>query len=283
MSMSSIPPTVSTTERTVLHADQDLARQLERTEGAANAAFVSARAKLDPRSGATWTDIAGVYAMYDSPESPLTQTFGLGLFDDIGDAELDRLERFFQDRGAPVHHEATPFLPADLLALLTARNYRPLEFSTVLIRPTTLPAARASIVRIRDVTESDRDTWARTAGEGWSSESRELADFVEAFGRVITRADNVHCFLAEQDGEPIGAAAMTLHGSVALLAGASTIPARRREGVQQALLEHRLHFAADRGADMAMVVTAPGSASQRNAERQGFRVAYTRTKWKLFV
>jgi hypothetical protein len=25
---------------------------------------------------------------------------------------------------------------------------------------------------------------------------------------------------------------------------------------------------------------APGSASQRNAERHGFRIAYTRTKWQ---
>ena len=29
-----------------------------------------------------------------------------------------------------------------------------------------------------------------------------------------------------------------------------------------------------------MMVTAVGSQSQRNAERNGFRVAYTRTKWQ---
>jgi hypothetical protein len=29
------------------------------------------------------------------------------------------------------------------------------------------------------------------------------------------------------------------------------------------------------------MVAAPGSDSQRNAERAGFRVAYTRTKWCL--
>jgi hypothetical protein len=27
------------------------------------------------------------------------------------------------------------------------------------------------------------------------------------------------------------------------------------------------------------MVTQPGSGSQRNAERHGFRIAYTRTKW----
>jgi hypothetical protein len=30
-----------------------------------------------------------------------------------------------------------------------------------------------------------------------------------------------------------------------------------------------------------MMVALPGSGSQRNAERQGFRTVYTRTKWQL--
>jgi hypothetical protein len=30
-----------------------------------------------------------------------------------------------------------------------------------------------------------------------------------------------------------------------------------------------------------MVCAAPGSTSQRNAERNGFRIAYTRIKWHL--
>jgi hypothetical protein len=47
------------------------------------------------------------------------------------------------------------------------------------------------------------------------------------------------------------------------------------------LLEARLHFAADAGCNIAMLCAEPGSASQRNAERQGFRIAYSRTKWKL--
>jgi hypothetical protein len=30
-----------------------------------------------------------------------------------------------------------------------------------------------------------------------------------------------------------------------------------------------------------MMGAAPGSVSQRNAEKNGFRIAYTRTKWQL--
>jgi predicted acetyltransferase len=68
---------------------------------------------------------------------------------------------------------------------------------------------------------------------------------------------------------------------VALMAGASTIPDARKQGAQLALLENRLRFAAEQGCDIAMMCALPGSASQRNAERQGFRIAYTRIKWQL--
>jgi hypothetical protein len=68
---------------------------------------------------------------------------------------------------------------------------------------------------------------------------------------------------------------------VALLAGASTIPAAREQGAQLALLNSRLRYAAEHGCDIGMLCAEPGSASQRNAERHGFRIAYTRIKWQL--
>jgi hypothetical protein len=88
-------------------------------------------------------------------------------------------------------------------------------------------------------------------------------------------------FLAEIDGRPIATGAMFIHDGVALLAGASTIPEGRKQGAQLALLETRLRYAAEKGCDIAMMGALPGSASQRNAERQGFRIAYTRIKWGL--
>ena len=86
-------------------------------------------------------------------------------------------------------------------------------------------------------------------------------------------------FIAELEGQAVAAAAVSLHDGVALLAGASTIPTARRQGAQLALLETRLRYAAAEGCDLAMICAQPGSASQRNAERQGFRIAYTRLKW----
>ncbi|HEX7938093.1 MAG TPA: hypothetical protein VF483_03820, partial [Gemmatimonadaceae bacterium] len=76
---------------------------------------------------------------------------------------------------------------------------------------------------------------------------------------------------------------VNLHEDIALFGGACTIPTARKKGAQTALLRARLKFAAQHGADLAMVVTQPGSASQRNALRQGFRPVYTRAKWRRAI
>jgi GNAT superfamily N-acetyltransferase len=108
-----------------------------------------------------------------------------------------------------------------------------------------------------------------------------VGDFMLSFGRVSARKTSGFSFLAELDGDRVAAGGLTLHDRVALLAGASTIPEARRKGAQNALLDARLRFAALRGCDIAMMCALPGSASQRNAERHGFRIAYTRIKWRL--
>jgi GNAT superfamily N-acetyltransferase len=264
--------------------DLALARRLERTEAGANAAFVTARARLQPEVGATWTEIAGAYAMFDGIGSPLTQSFGLGMFAEPFDADFDALESFFRDRGAEVHHEISPLADASLLARLTGRGYRPVELTSILFRPVPrepLAMTGEDGLRMRRVGVDEADLWARVTADGWSSESPEIAGFVLEMGKVSVRSEGTDCFLAELDGAPAAAGGLYIGEGVALLAGASTLPAQRGRGAQRALLQARLGFAAEQGCDLVMMGASPGSASQRNAERQGFRIAYTRIKWHL--
>jgi hypothetical protein len=99
-------------------ADRSLSCRLERAEGLANAAFVEARARLMPELGARWISIAGAWAMFDGADSPLSQTFGLGLFQVPTGAELTTIGDFFKERGARVFHEVSPLADKTLLALL---------------------------------------------------------------------------------------------------------------------------------------------------------------------
>jgi GNAT superfamily N-acetyltransferase len=261
--------------------DVALARRLERAEGAANAACVDARREVHPQVGAAWMEVGGVYAMFDGAASPMTQTFGLGIFDRIGDAELDRIEAFFNERSAPTFHEVSAFAPPETLNLLSARGYAPIETSTVLVLPTPGPSREeAGPVTVREIVEAESGLWARVAAQGWSSEAPQLGTYIEELGVIMSRARGVHCFIGELDGEAVAAGTLNISNGVALLAGASTIPAARRRGAQRALLRARLDFAAARGIGLAMVVAQPGSASQRNAVRQGFRPVYVRAKWQ---
>lgn len=267
-----------------IFADLQLARRLERTEAQANAMFVEARARVSPESGAAWIECGGAYGMFDGPGSPLTQTFGLGLFEPASDATLKTFETFFHDRGAPVFHETSPIAGPSLLDLLNKRGYKPVEYSTVLFREIGDGVASAPdpAIRVRIVNAAaEGKLWADTAARGWASEQPGLMDFIRELATINAARAKPLCFLGELDGVPGATGDMSIHDGVALFAGASTVPEMRRKGLQYALLAARMQYAKTQGCELAMMCAAPGSASQRNAERHGFRIAYTRVKWQL--
>ncbi len=262
--------------------DLELSRRLERTEGAVGTSFPPIKQRLVPECGAIWQDFAGTYAMFDGPDSPFTQTFGLGLFEATTPALLSDIEAFFEDRGAAVMHEVSPLAGIDTVALLADRGYRPIEMSTVLVQgiegATRAPASQGLAVRTME--PPDRAAWIETTLAGWGNDV-VFAPIMRSVVEILSANDAMVHFMVERDGAPIATGSLGIHEGVAILAGASTIPSARGHGAQTILLGARLAEAERRGCEIAMMVTAPGSTSQRNAERRGFRVAYTRTKWRL--
>ena len=266
----------------MLFSDLALSRRLERAEGQACLQFAKARRRMFPDSGAEWMECGGAYAVFDRVDSRVTQTFALGLFEELSGATLDVIERFFLDRGACVDHEVSPLAGAAALALLCARNYKPIEISSVLYRPVEQPrAADSGAIQVRVARPDEAQLWNNISASGWTHEHPELADFVLQMGSVFTEREQTVCFLADVDGTPGAAGVLCMHDGVALFGGSSTVPELRRRGLQSALLEERLRYAFDHGCDVAMMAAEVGSNSQRNAERKGFRIAYTRTKWRL--
>ncbi|MDQ3713863.1 MAG: GNAT family N-acetyltransferase [Acidobacteriota bacterium] len=268
-----------------IFSDKSFSQKLERAEAVTSADFEETRARLFPASGAEWIEVGGAYAMFDGIASPLTQTFGLGVFDEIIDVELDEIEAFFKRHNAPVFHEVSPLADASLIGLLNERGYQPIELTSVMYR--MLQAENAfgsptnSRVLARIVSGDEIDIFAETSVAGSSAEMPEFADFGIELCKIGAVSKGASPFIAELDGKPIATGMLFVYEDVALLGGASTIPEWRRNGAQNALLEARLRFAAERGCRLATMGASPGSQSQRNAEKNGFRVAYTRTKWQL--
>ncbi len=266
----------------MMFSDLGLARRLESTEAFACAQFAVTRKRVHPESASTWMTRAGATVVFDGVDAPTTQTFGLGLFEGVTPEILDEIERFFLDRGAEVMHEVCPFAGAATLDLLCERGYRPFEISSVLYRAVETPTdAIGSNMRVRVVVQDEAQMWSDVNARGWTHEHPEFEGFVRSAGSLMVAREGSPCFLAEIDGVAGAAGALTLHEGVALFGGAATVPEMRRKGLQAALLHERMRYAAGHGSDLAMMVAEAGSNSQRNAERKGFRVAYTRLKWKL--
>jgi hypothetical protein len=270
----------------MIYSDRTLSQKLERTEARSNADFVETRGRVSPDSGAKWIEVAGAYAMFDGVESPLTQTFGLGIFEDATEEHLDTIETFFRERGSATFHEVSPMTDPSLMGMLSDRGYRPIELTSVMYLsiPDLDPRIADSVnpeIKVRIIDESEADHWAEIAAAGWKSEIPELVDYLKGIGQISSRTEGGRPFIAELDGQAIATGGFQMYGDVCILAGASTIPESRRQGAQNALLAARLQYARENGCNFAMMCAMPGSQSQKNAQKNGFAIAYTRTKWHL--
>jgi len=264
-----------------LFADHALAWRLESAEGFACAQFALARKRLNPACNSAVIRCAGADIVFDGIDAPTTQTFGLGMSEPLTAEVLDTIERFFLDRGTIPMHEVSPFAGTAALDLLCSRNYRPFEISNVLYRTIEAPTdPLPDGIQIRIVAIAEAPLWSTINARGWTHEHPEYEEFLKDVGAVLVAREDGPCFLAEIDGTPAAAGSLCIHEGVALFAGAATVPEHRRRGLQAALLAERMRYAAAHGCDLAMMVAEAGSNSQRNAERRGFRVAYTRLKWK---
>jgi GNAT superfamily N-acetyltransferase len=259
----------------MLFADALLARRIEAAE-AANARGCSTEADGSP---AAVLEAAGGCAIFVGADSPLTQAVGMGLNGPVGDGELDLVECFFRSRGAAVSIDVCPLADPRLLRMLEQRDYRVTEFNNVMARRLAgleiVMAARA-----RRATAGEGDLWAYTVGQGFFEQS-ELTTAELNVGRAIFGMPGAMCYLASvENGELAGGAASAVHGGLATLFADSVIPRFRRLGLHRELIAARLNEAVAQGCDLATATTLPGSASQRNYERLGFEVVYTKVTMK---
>lgn len=253
----------------MIFADLRLARRIEAAEAAI------ARGCAETQPGAVVAEYGGGMALYLGPESPLTHAVGMGLNGPVREAEIDAVETFFRSRGARVSIELCPLADAALLTSLGERGYRPQEFNNVLVK--SLAEAEICLTpRVRRAREAEQDLWSHTVGEGFF-EQPELTDEEMNVGRAIFRMPGALCYLGSlEDGSPAAGGALFMGNGLATLFADSTVLQFRRRGLHRELIVARLNETRAQGCDLAAATTAPGSTSQRNYERLGFRVAYTK-------
>ncbi|HYL63213.1 MAG TPA: GNAT family N-acetyltransferase [Candidatus Methylomirabilis sp.] len=266
----------------LLTLDLELARRIEHAEAQAAVECAEALKRFRPASGAAVRRIAGGFAVYCGKNSPITQAVGMGLDGAVSAQEFDALEEFYRSREEDVRVETCPLADPTFIELFGRRGYRVTEFSNVLARP--IGADEEWLDSGGDVTveragKDKIDLWTQTVSQGFADQFPVSHELLETM-KMFAFAPKTELYLASVDGKVAGGGTLALHDGVAGLFGASTLPVARRRGVQTALLLRRLARAAQAGSDLAVSLAQPGSTSQRNIARQGFRVMYTRVKFE---
>lgn len=204
---------------------------------------------------------AGAVAAFTGPDSPLTTVKGLRA--SAREDDLAAIEEFLFDRGAArVVIEAPPWFPAELLI---ARGYSAVDTENVLARtvePCELPVGVEAL--------ADPGAWTALQSDAFASPLEGLWPVLHALPGALNLG-------IREKGSWVAAAQSISFGDVALFACDGTHPEARGRGYQTAIIQARLHHAARLEHTWATAEVAPGSGSERNYLRAGFRRAYQRT------
>jgi GNAT superfamily N-acetyltransferase len=275
-----------------MFADVALALRIDAAEARLSRSIAVGLPATDGPHSAFAIPMGSGFAVFGKVGSPINKVIGIGIDATVTADELDEIEGAFRVRGEDVRVELSTLARVEVGALLTARGYRLRGFENVLGLDLRAPFASADLahVAVDLAADGELSPWLEVLVDGFMQPDdsgvpgeaypRALAEEVT---RDFARSSDVQRYVARIDGEPAGSASMRLDGGIAAMCGASTLPARRRRGVQQALLQRRIEDARVAGCDVAVVTTAPGTQSQSNAERRGFRLLYSRALLVLSV
>jgi GNAT superfamily N-acetyltransferase len=242
-----------------MFSDTALARRIEAAEA------------LNSAGSGESIAICGGYATFAGVGSPLTHAIGLGMNGPVNAAQFEAMEHFFRARGVPVNLDFCPHADFSFVELLGAGGYRIVECNNVLVAP----VAGSSEARVRMAARNEEPLWTSTMLDGFFP-CREHSKIELELGPRLLNLEQASAWFGMSGGRPVSAGAMNARGKLALLFADSTLEPYRGQGLHLALIRARMQHAASLGCDLATASTAPGSVSQRNYERAGFRVVYTK-------
>jgi ribosomal protein S18 acetylase RimI-like enzyme len=248
-------------------ADLPLVRVLEHAAARNLEDYVAAFQRLFPHMNADCIGVAGGVAAFTGVGSPLTTVKGTR--PEISAADLERIESFFRDHDAStVTIEAAPWLHKESRRALDERGYQAMDHEDVVVatsggrrshhahRTEPIPASEWPEVLRRSSDLPDRSPMSELTVSSAHLTNAQLYG-ISAKGRWIACAQSVP------------------YDDVVIFSNDATRPEARRQGAQATLIEARLEALGAGTTVMAEV--APGSASERNYQRFGFRLAYART------
>ncbi len=258
--------------------DAELAARIEAADAQSLAALVRLHLHSDPEAEGDVLAVAGGWAVFSELGRQFCQARGLGLEAAVGDDDLRRIEAFYDGCDGACRITLCPYADPTLIELTSARGYTIEELTNVWAQPldasTPGPEPTPGLT-IEAVDARMTSGWAHTVASGFAGKGGPSAAAIGLF-ELIGRSEGTVCYLARLASRPCGGAAMHLRDGVARLFAASVLAGCRGRGVHRALIGRRAADAAAMGCDLAVIQALPGRLAERNAQRGGFHLAYTR-------
>lgn len=251
----------------------ELVRRLERAE-----AEVSLRtAEVCRARGADMRvrRALGGWAIDFGPGSPLSQVLFAGMDGEVEEREFADVEGAFFARDVAAAISLCPYADPSLVRILGKRGYRISHFEHTMLRELSGDALEQPAPHVRLAAKADWPACTDVVCGAFFPDGDAPAS-VRGLFELLYDAEGAAVFLATRGGVVAACGGATIAGEVAVLAGDGTLKGFRGTGLQNALIRARCEYARRQGCELAMSSTVPGSTSQRNYERQGFRVAYTK-------
>ena len=187
-----------------------------------------------------------------------------------GDGErVAEILSFYGDLALRPWLEVTPGVQLSAEAAL-------LGFQSVLFGPVSEVAEPSLPVRETD----DVGATARLLLDAFGVPPEIAERHAPALARATARTSG-RTFVIDLDDRRVAGAILTTMDGLGCLAMAGTLPEFRGRGCQSALITARIAAAADGGCDLIVASAEFGSVSQRNLERGGLTVAYTKPVLRL--
>jgi hypothetical protein len=191
---------------------------------------------------------------------------------------LDEMLSLYQ--GQKVRLDILPSeLTPDISAKLIQHNLTPKSFHTVFYRDCTkLKPLETSEIQVRKISADELGVFLDTYLSGFGLPESFLAGAKEQRSFWM-EVPEFHLYIATIKDTPVGASVLYIKDDIGYLAGASTLPDYRGVGCQYQQLVKRINDAADLGCTILTTQAAFDSSSQRNMQRAGFQVAFTKGIW----
>jgi len=274
--------------------DKALARRLESCEEMPQVFYARVFQKTRPEVGAAEEEVCGGHMVFAGLGSPIGRATGVGLDRPLTAEDVDRIEQFFRDHKAPSQIDLTPLHGPEVFEMMKERGYAIAELNNVLYRkldaddamPHDSPPLRERGTSARGDTPDGFEIRPSPPEEAdQAGEIVERAFFPdgapEAYRGLLAplyKMEGGLAFVASTAGKIVacGTGLVIPEHKVFALCGAGTLAEYRGRGLQTALLRTRMSAAARAGCEYVAVVTQGGTTSQRNAEKLGLRVAYSK-------